>query len=267
MSKKILIYVDAENCSVAKFDQFVEESSKDFDCHEYVVIGKFYGNHSVLGEIAIRCMQEGYEYVDTFMMNTSNKNVTDMKIVVDCITDVTTVYKNEVEIVYVVSSDHDFMPLAYKLKSLKCKVVMPFLSESLTYKTCTDLSKFLTDNGYDRIVRDRIMDKPYDIIKDLAGNDFNDEIIESFINKKKKKIAYYLADLLGLDVANDVLKIDAMEVSYEAIRKIVDLGKIKNIALFQIYTSKMYGLLLPMRTTESLLGGECDWQEQQVSIV
>ena len=116
MSKKILIYVDAENCSVAKFDQFVEESSKDFDCHEYVVIGKFYGNHSVLGEIAIRCMQEGYEYVDTFMMNTSNKNVTDMKIVVDCITDVTTVYKNEVEIVYVAS------PL-YTLNSLTCKLM------------------------------------------------------------------------------------------------------------------------------------------------
>ena len=256
MGKKVLIYVDAENCSVEKFNQFIESSQNDYDCHNHVVIGKFYGNHNVLGEIAIRCMQEGYEYVDTSMMNTANKNITDMKIVVDCITDVTMVYRDDIEMVYVISSDHDFTPLSYKLKSLRCKVLMPFLKESLVYRTCTDLSKFLIEANYDMIIREHILDRPYDVIKRLAGDDFGCEVIESFLNKKKKKIAGSLADLFGMDVANDVLKISAKELSYEKVCRVVGLKKIKNVTLFQIYTSKMFGIVLPKAEIDTILGGD-----------
>lgn len=256
--RKVLVYVDAENISVEKLDEFVsilEESRKS----DEIVIGKFYGSHCVLGDILQRCYSEGYEYVDTYAMSASRKNVTDMKIVVDCIFDVTSTYFGSVSRVYVVSADHDFIPLAYKLKGQHCEVIMPFLDSVIEQKTCADLSRYLDQINFDLTVRERLLENPFYMIKDKVQDEFPDDVIEAFIAKKRKKIVTDLLKWVGSTKAESVAEIPIVDFCYSKIKHALNVTGDDCYTLFDIYTKKMYGLCLPrtIATEQLIMEGVC----------
>lgn len=255
MNKKTLVYVDAENISVQKFDEFVAIMNSKCDYHETTVIGKFYGDHRVLGNILIRCMQEGYEYIDTALLCSTKKNVTDMKIVVDCISDAVSLHSQSDLKIYVVSSDHDFMPLAYKLRGLHCDIELPFLDDSIAIKTCSDLSKYLAENRFEVYVKNYILESPFDVIRDFTKGEFSDDIIEAFVKKRMRKIANSISDLYGIEIANKILAIDIKVFKYKVLQETIDNQKKENIELLNIYATKMYGICLPSAMSKNVLKG------------
>lgn len=252
--KKVLVYVDAENISAEKFDEFCEMLEKE-DYSGCVIEGKFYGNHTVLGDIVERCYSKGYEFVNTSFLTTNKKNVTDMKIVVDCVMDVMSEVGDSVERVYIVSQDHDFIPLVYKLKGKNCDVVLPFLDSSLSQKTCADLSKYLTENNFDFIVRQRILESPFAVIKEFAGEFFTEELIEGFVLKKKKKVAASISQILGNAESEAILAIPTVEFCFERVCAVLNVAHSNCLALLDVYTRKVYGLCLPKDEATELVGG------------
>lgn len=253
--RKILVYVDAENISVDQFNELQHLVREELN-EDGIVIGKFYGSHSVLGGIVQACLQVGYEYVDTYPMCNSNKNVTDMKMTVDCIYDVVQTYSADTKVVYVASSDHDFVPLIHKLQGQKCEVRMPFLVKR-SLRTCADLSKDLVAKNFDAVARQRILDNPFSMIKECVGDEFMDDVIEAFVMKKQRKIASVVTATIGIEDGNSVLSIPPTDFSYQRLQVALDTDKISNLELLDVYTKKMYGLCLPARDAEELLrGGE-----------
>lgn len=252
MRNKILVYVDAENISVEKFSELQEMVRNDMT-ENSIVIGKFYGSHSVLGSIVSVCYDAGFEFVDTYMLGDSKKNVTDMKMTVDCICDVVSLYTNEVSVVYVASSDHDFVPLVHKLRSQQCKVVMPFLNSSVTLKTCADLSKDLINKNFDIIARERILDNPFDMIRGCASDDFKDDVIEAFVSKKQRKVAAEVASLLSIVDSENVMSIPPTEFTYDRLKAVIGEDRISCFDLLDVYTKKMYGICLPRALAEMML--------------
>lgn len=210
----------------------------------------------MLGKIVQACLQVGYEYVDTYPMCNSNKNVTDMKMTVDCICDVVQTYGAESKVVYVASSDHDFVPLLHKLQGQKCEVHMPFLVKH-SLRTCADLSKELIAKNFDALVRQRILDNPFSMIKECVGDEFMDDVIEAFVMKKQRKIASVVTTTVGAADGNSILSIPASDFSYQQLQCVLDTSKISDLEMLDVYTKKMYGLCLPVKDAEELLrGGE-----------
>lgn len=242
---KVLVYVDAENISVEQFNEFLRVIGDSLDSGE-MVIGKFYGNHACLGEIMQKCFDNGYEYVDTAAMSGSRKNVTDMKLVVDCMYDVTFIYNSEVSRVYVVSSDHDFVPLAHKLKGHRCNVIMPFLDDVIAQRTCADLSKYLEKINFEMIAKKRLLDNPFYMIRDLVTDEFSDELIDAYVSKKRKRLKADVFEWLGKTKADSIADIPITNFGFQSIVKTLGLSTLDDcLTMFDIYAKKMFGLCLP----------------------
>ncbi len=240
--KRVLVYVDAENISVSQFLEVKEEINSLQNC---CVVGKFYGNSTMLGDIMRECYCAGYDFVETAGISHSTKNVTDMKIAVDCIADVMHVFCGAVDVVYIVSADHDFLPLIYKLMGQGLEIKTPFLYDVMKQKTCTDVSKFLERNGFTESVCDKVCNNLMDVYLKATKNSFPYKLIVDYVERKKAKYTKYVLDMYGDVVGSRVNIIPVEEFSFATALGALQLHSMpERVDALDEYTRKMFGISL-----------------------
>lgn len=240
--REVLVYVDAENITKEQFTEINKKLNSDSECW---VKGKVYGNAKVLGEILSECLEAGYEYVDTQAVVDTNKNVTDMKIVVDCITDVMSAPRGSIDEVYILSADHDFIPLVRKLKAQRVTVITPFLQDSESGVTCTDLNIYLKESKFDPVMQKVLLRAPFELFRSVAPQQFSDAIVDRYVSSKKYKFRKELMKNGMQDLADGVDCLDTEDFSFQRLTEqcnVVDLEK--KVSVFDMYTRKMFGISL-----------------------
>lgn len=240
--KRVLVYVDAENISVSQFLEVKEEINALQDC---CVVGKFYGNPKMLGDIMCECYCAGYDFVDTSGISHSTKNVTDMKIAVDCITDVMHVFVNAVDVVYIVSADHDFLPLIYKLMGRGLVIKTPFLQDVVKHKTCTDVSKFLENEGFAESVCDKVCNNLMSMYLEATKNTFPYKLITAYVEKKKAKYVKHVLSVYGDVVGSRVDMIPTDKFGFSEVLEALRLQDMPAcVDALDDYTRKIFGISL-----------------------
>lgn len=239
--RKCYCYVDAENVNVKDLNEV-------YDClftADRIVMGKFYGNRDVLGEITEVCFGYGFEYVDTSLMSLGRKNVTDMKIVVDCIADV--LLDAEVDRVVLLSRDHDFIPLIHKMRGFGVEIVTPLMSAEEVHATCADVNRYLETSLFSAYQGLYIFEKPFDVIMRATDKTFSEELIAAYVDKKKNKILRALEISFGsgdCDILRDCLPKDfCFKAFWDVARE--HYGESRITEFLDLFASKVYGVRFP----------------------
>lgn len=245
---KTLVYIDAENVTMEKLSSFIS----DLRCENHdSVIGKFYGSRNVLGSVVRVCYSAGFEYVDTSMLTGNKKNATDIKLAVDCITDVAFVYHGSIERVYVVSSDHDFVPLLYKIAGFGITAEAPFIEDAQASRNCTDVTRFLDSINFNPLVQGCIITPLYETVIRLASEHFDVELLTAFCDKRKSKVIRGIFDNFGQECAELASAIPVQEFGFTALHSA--LPDVDEHALFRVYTTKMFGIITKSKDTLKIL--------------
>ena len=244
-----LVYVDAENISKDAFSSIISELTSEYGS---TVRGKFYGNKDVIGELLQIGYTAGYEFVETSSIVRGRKNVTDMKIVVDCIADVLDCATSAE--VTIVSGDCDFVPLIYKLRGYGITVHTPFLLGKLEEKTLADLEEELRVLQYEPRTRQDILQPQFQVVRSILGEEFSDELICNWFTKKKRKFVKDVALSFSVDVS-ELAEIPVQEFGFETICCTlgVEFDSPKAKTLLQIYTQKCFGFNYPDRALDAKL--------------
>ena len=251
--RKALVYVDAENVSIEEF-QTVTENIRNDGYHK--IIGKFYGNKAVLGGLIALGYKAGYEFIETSSMISGRKNVTDMKIVVDCITDVTEL--TEPAKVIIVSKDCDFIPLIYKLYRFNVEVETPLIDISAKEKTLKDLEEALREARYIPNLRQDILSPQYSIVRNILSEEYTDSLIEDWFNRKKNKFLKDIALLAG-EVSEKIALVPAKDFSFITVCKLLGIpcdsedGKM----YLDVYTKRCFGFNYTASQREQILCNIC----------
>lgn len=240
--KDVLVYVDAENISVDKFREVNEQLNTEQDTW---VHGKVYGSRSVLGDILTECIEAGYTYTDTSVCVDTTKNVTDIQIVCDCITDITTAPRGKYSAVYILSSDHDFVPLIRKLKAQKVEVITPFLDVNFKRLGVADLNNYLTEQGFDPIAQKDLLANPLELFRSVVPEQFTDDLLQTYVMQKKHRFARELASAGAEECASHVDQVDPADFSFQYVVQLLHLRSIsQQLKMLNIYTQKMFGISL-----------------------
>lgn len=250
---KTLVFVDAENVSEENFVQVVADLKSSGEC----VRGKFYGSREHIGCLIDIGYQAGYEFIDTTSLIKGKKNVTDMKIVVDCITEV--MESQDVTKVVIVSNDCDFIPLAYKLCGLGIVVEMPLRSNDSQDKTLADLEQELHKMQYDPRIRQDILYPQYQVVRSMLSEEFSDQLITEWITRKKRKFLKDVALLFNTQQLEDldmpvtefcfVTICNMLQIKYET-----DIGK----RLLDSFTQRCFGFRYPENVAQIKLRSICE---------
>ena len=78
------LYIDGENISKADIMSSVTDFIQSLGATD-IFVGKLYGNRDVVKSSVPFCLSKGLTFVETSTISSSKKNITDMKITVDCI--------------------------------------------------------------------------------------------------------------------------------------------------------------------------------------
>jgi hypothetical protein len=252
--KKVLLYVDAENVSIDDVNQKVEELKNSLASDEQLV-GKFYGGVNVIGGLMSTCYQLGLEYTETSSLNRGVKNLTDMKIIVDCIFDVSTTYYGEISRVCILSNDCDFTPLVLKLRSQNFAVEAPLFNFDNRERTCQDVSKKLIEQEYyplDNSDPLKCFNNQYGPLRSVLSDDFSDDVILRYLDKKRSNFLKAAKEVCGISVLklNDV---PSDEFCFDSVLDAVSLDDNSLRILIRQYTSKFFGGLFPDTVTDKLV--------------
>lgn len=241
---KSFVYIDAENISKEEFSVTI---GKIREMCTGVICGKFYGNKDKIGGLLSMGYEAGFEFVETSSIVHNRKNVTDMKITVDCITDVLDAMRNAE--VFLVSNDCDFVPLFYKLRGLNVDVYAPLMSGVLQEKSIGDLEEELKKLQYDPRLRSDILSPQYDVVKQMLPDSYSDALITDWFTKKKRKFLKDLILLLGEDAAKEA-DLDVKEFSFLTVCERLGIKPASDIgvSLLKSYTQKCFGFSYPERT-------------------
>ena len=197
--RKLLIYVDAENISKNDFMDIIPKIKSAAGSE--LIVGKFYGKLEDITGISPLCFAEGFEFVETSsMVYGQKKNITDMKISVDCVADVFTLFAGDVKRVIILSRDCDFVPIVYKLRAAGIQTYIPLYSESNLTMTAAELEKTLVDLGYDPMISCDWHKAAVPIVVNLLQKHYDVDVVKTFFDKKKKRFLLGLSEL-GCDAS------------------------------------------------------------------
>ena len=266
------LYIDGENISKMDIINSVNgflELLKPTD----TFIGKLYGNRDSVKAYVPFCLANGLTYVETSAISSSSKNVTDMKMTVDCIFDVVHAIDTDFTVT-LLSKDCDFLPLFYKLREMGIKAEMPFSAlaklssfeflstftrkEKSYQKTTSGLDAFLKHNGFYSPKNSDCLGNLFDKIKKETDNFFSDSVIEEHIAIKTKKFnKSIVANCVSKDLSS-FKSIRPRDYSFETVIDCLGITDVNEInKLYVIYVSKVFGhvpknKVLPTAVTDDL---------------
>ena len=244
MKKKVLLYVDAENLNVddlkTQLSGIRQSLTEDEDLQ-----GKFYGGIKVLGNITNVCYCAGLEYVETSSLLQGQKNVTDIKLIIDCMQDV---FENRQSIsrVILLSHDCDFTPLVYKLRSWDVTVLAPLFSIYERSLNTTDVEKELKKLDFHQGYIDEDLtyfNNCFCEMRQLLPERFSDDLLHVLLDKKKKSFLKSIKPLCSTEDFTALTGIPADQFTFfDVLERCHFEGQILVNAVKQ-YTAKFYGFL------------------------
>lgn len=252
---KFLLYLDAENVSAEEAQVCVSEIKANLRKDEQL-IGKFYGAISELESNLPKYYSLGLEYVETSTILKNHKNVTDMKIVVDCVQDVYENFRGLVGKVCVLSHDCDFVPLYLKLYNENIEVETPLFVHEDDRVTLQDVSKSLPDLKYvpiDTMGTVFCFENLFSFLREKLSFEFEDELIIRFLDKKKKKFLHTVSSVISDGVITEMMEMSALEFSFVSLidREHFDTTTLQFVV--KQYVSKFFGYVYPQKDLEDVV--------------
>lgn len=254
----ILVYVDAENVSFAEFRDFALTNLNGKE-----LVGKVYGNSDIIGDAAVDYSRIGFNFIDTKNISSTSKNVADMKIVTDCAFDTMHgAYDRSNLSVILITKDHDFMPLVYRLQGLNIRVLIPsFASTEVKDGNSTReialsaVSEVFKSHNYAPMSTHEWILPQLDYVTELFGNELPYNIIDKYFSRKRTRFIRDVAINNEL-IAFELDKIPKHEFGAKNIVRVLQKNRIKKdeiIAYLDIYTKKFFGITIANRNINKLL--------------
>ncbi|MCM1172506.1 MAG: NYN domain-containing protein [Clostridium sp.] len=250
---KVLFYVDAENVSKSQVDMFMADAMKlTGNCGDFV--GKFYGARAALNSLIEYYLNLGLEYVETSVLTTKKKNLTDMKMVVDCLYDVLCTYSGHLKAVYVLSNDCDFNPLVYKLKSLGIPITFAAVDSFNCISTLNELSHYLTARGFFPVSKENATAVLYEYVVDMIANVSLDKtIVLVYLRNKIERLLRGTCTKFGIEYEG-IDDGSVMTYSFWEYNHWLKLhGFTDEFDNLSRYTQKIFGSSLTKQDMESIL--------------
>lgn len=236
--KMILVYVDAENVGVEEINFWMNQIKGECASDE-LVAGKFYGSYEQIRETMQVCYEHGMDYVETSSLVGNKKNISDMKLVVDCVTDALVLYQNKVSKVVILSKDCDFTPLVYKLKGSGIEVVSPLYSMINRSLTMGDLNVALRNLDYNPVLDGHsALFNQFSRIRGLVDESFSDKLIDSFLLRRQNRFIKAIRLLCSPEQSAKLHEVSVREFSFKTVMDVVG-GDLEQIC--QIYVMKFFG--------------------------
>lgn len=249
------LYIDGENVNkfaVTETTNKIKESLQNGDHF----VGRLYGSREAVKSLITPCLLRGIIFVETSVLSVSKKNVADMKLIVDCMYDVSTYHeKQEPCEVYLLTKDTDFFPLVFKLIEMGVCVKSPLLDlteENLDKATKENLDMYLKSRGFYSNKNLNYLDNIFSAIKSFTGDEFSDEIIETHLEIHTKKFFKWVDGKFGIENSLSTFYKSLREFSFiDLIRKlgVTDRALIDDVYLN--YTQKIFGFIPKVKTTPS----------------
>lgn len=236
----ILVYVDAENVSFSCFHDFARANLRD-----KVIVGKAYGDSSVIGDNVKEYVRFGFEFFDTSILSSSQKNLTDMKIITDVAFDTMHGMFDRSQLsVVLITKDCDFMPLVYKLQGLGIPVMVPTLEAEVT-KTVS--RKRVTDAlekiDYRPTDSDDWMKPQLDFVYDKISKEIDYAVLDKYFARKRSVFIKSVTQINpAVAVALDT--IPKHEFGIQSIIKVLNDNGVTGGAVINyvnLYTTKFFG--------------------------
>lgn len=235
----LLVYVDAENVSYSDFRNYYEASLSN-----KAIVGKVYGNSSILGTSVMDYIRMGFEYVDTSMLSDSSKNVADMKIVTDCAFDVLQTFNCRDVAVTILTKDCDFLPLVYKLAANGITVDVPMLGKDKTMTVpMSTITELLQKHNYNPMSNDTWKVPQIDLIYDLVKGEISYDFVDRYCMRKRNRFIRAIA-MHNPSLATKFDAIPKDEFSAESIYKVMRRECVQAddvLAYMDMYTNKYFG--------------------------
>lgn len=254
---RILIYVDAENVSKEQLMEAMKDA-KAFASNDDCIVGKFYGVKDILGSLVSEYAELGLEFVDTsIFLEHRRKNLTDMKLIVDCMYDIYAVHRETIKAVYVLSNDCDFTPMLYKLNA-ETFVIKTTIKDVFAEITSVDsLFKYLSSIEFLPVNTNNatsiLFDSIYEVTRDV---DASEDIIMRFIKSRMRKLEYAIKKKYGFTFG-EITEQYAKKFSFYVFDSFMAInGADNSFENFKLYTTKMFGsALCHSQIIEILKGG------------
>lgn len=218
-----LVYVDAENLSLTTIQKEIEQ----IKLHGPIT-GKVYGSKESIGKCITFCLLEGFEFVETSVLSPTKKNLADSKLIVDCMYDVFKIGPANIEKVYILSNDNDFLPLIYTLLKMNVSVVSSLI-DSVILKDCVSntipstktLNSYLKEIGFYSNKNNNLFGNMYQSIIDVTSDRFSYDIIEEHIVLKCQKFIKNMELEFGSEVGELLREIDPKDWSLDEVLNII----------------------------------------------
>lgn len=239
MTRQAYVYIDAENLSFNTVKERVTEIKKVDPNY----VGKIYGSKESSRNSIQYCLLEGYDFIETSVLSPIKKNLSDSKIIVDCMYDVMT---KQVDKVYMLSNDTDFLPLVYTLKKLHIEVIALNVRQSEeTLPSTYELNSELRTTGFYGNKNVNVWDNMFNGIKTWIGDKYSDDIILEHIDTRIRKFIVALGTELGEEVLIALDNLDRHDWSFYTVRdSIAGTGvSITDKDLADRYIRKVYGFI------------------------
>lgn len=238
--KKVFLYLDAENLSKEQILEHVDVIKAGVT-EEEILIGKFYGSKETLHSIVRVCYSLGLDFIETSSISESTKNVADMKLTVDCLYDVI-MDTNNVNSVYILTQDKDFLPLIYKLYGLGIRVFTPLLKFIDNIDDTVSIARYLHSVGFSPRYHSDILKEPVKYALSVAGENFSNEEIIQYFQNKRQKFVNTLSCFLEIDICAKILDIQIDEFGWNTIISCLPNLEFKLLCtVLDIYTGKFFG--------------------------
>ncbi len=231
---KVKCYIDAENLSVEEVYKFIGDVKgrvrqwESLDC-------KVYGRQSKL-RLFQGLEEETVTLVET--ANTRRKKTADVTIVTQAA--IESVIEKDISIVWLFTRDCDFQPLVDTLTSFGIIVKAPLLEGKGCY-TIFDIDKRLKSLGWDPMAEGiSAFYCQRESIRALLGGEFSDELIDKYLEKKKKNFLKEVTIACGSEMARELQRCETFDFREVVSRWSGSLELLERLA--KCYTSKFYSL-------------------------
>lgn len=237
---KILVYVDADNVSADEIKFSMETIIIGKMDPNDIIVGKFYGDLNKCKKQAMACYEYGLDPVDIGTLVFGKKNTADMKLVVDCLTDVLQLHVNEVRDVVILSKDCDFIPLERKLKANQINVSMPLYDVTNRTFTEGDLVSKLRSLNFDPVNDGYVaLCNPYTLVKNQPVGDFSDDLLKTYSHKRQMRILSALRLVIEPEATKALAEVPTEKFSFKNIADKCPDEKLGDAA--NVYVSKTWG--------------------------
>ena len=250
---KILIFIDAENVSKEQVTNALQDA-RSLSSKGDTLIGKFYGCSSVLGDMINEYLELGLEFVETGVYSLRKKNITDMKLMVDCIFDVVEAYRGDIKAIYILSNDYDYNPLVYKLKGSGFIVKAATLDGFGDINSVGDLAKFLTNQGFFPVNKNNVLCTLYTEIADVAKSILlDDKVVLMFLTRRIRNLYSSANKNFNLNLELSYSEEFIKTFSFMSFWDCVQPYDVNLEEAFVLYQSRMFGSKLNKNDTYAVI--------------